>query len=52
MIKNLNDFTNEDELIETLEAEIEIGDWKSLKGEEKEKFKKTPLLWSFKKDKT
>ena len=39
MIKNFDNFTSEDELIETLEAEIERGDWKSLKGEEKEKLK-------------
>jgi predicted DNA binding CopG/RHH family protein len=32
MIRHFDDFTNEEELIKTLEDEIASGEWKSLKG--------------------
>lgn len=40
MIKHFDDFKNDEELIETLEAEIESGEWKSLTDKEKETLKK------------
>ena len=49
MIKNFDDFTSEDELIETLEVEIERDDWKSLKGEKKEKLKNLLFYGALKK---
>jgi len=49
MIKNFDDFTSEDELIETLEVEIERNDWKSLKGEKKEKLKNLLFYGALKK---
>ncbi|NPA14256.1 MAG: hypothetical protein GXN97_03615 [Aquificae bacterium] len=40
MNKHFDDFQTENKLIETLEAEIERGEWKSLRKEEKENLKK------------
>lgn len=40
MKKKFDDFSNEYELLKTLEAEIEKGEWKSLENSEKETLKK------------
>jgi predicted DNA binding CopG/RHH family protein len=40
MIKHFDNFKNDEELIETIEVEIERGEWKSLESDEKKKLKK------------
>jgi len=40
MIKHFDNFENDEELIEHLEAEIESNEWKSLTDKEKETLKK------------